>query len=289
MTDPSDGVQQNLADRIFQTPVIVFRNVTDDRHGVAVRRPIRVLYVVQNFVRRSSTQRNSRQRSTARVSAVKLRVQTNRQFSAFGNRKQFRILDSQFTRARIVRARHIKLVLATVPRCAVNNAAVRREPCVANPAGAKRNLLILGQRSASTCFADPPSQRECNTGQYQNCSRPNQHSAARSNFREATTSRATRHFRGTPRKSRKMLQIKRNVAGRMKSRLWIFLQAMMNDSLQRRRNISIRLRQLRRLFLQNRTHRVGGSLAMKRLLARKHLVENRAKTKYVRPRIKPHP
>jgi len=64
-----------------------------------------------------------------------------------------------------------------------------------------------------------------------------------------------------------MFEIERNVAGGMKARLGILLQAVVHDAFQRRRNIAIGLAQLRRLFLQNRTHRIRGSIAVERPLA----------------------
>src|SRR5271156_3940645 len=88
VTYPVDAVEQHLAYRILQTPMIIFRHITNDRHGVAIRRPLGVLHVVQYLVWRSTAQRNPRQRSTARVAAVIYGVEPDRQFSAFGDREQ---------------------------------------------------------------------------------------------------------------------------------------------------------------------------------------------------------
>lgn len=78
-----------------------------------------------------------------------------------------------------------------------------------------------------------------------------------------------------------MFQIKRNIARGMKARLGILLQTVLHNALQRRRNVTICLAQLRRFFLQNRAHRVGGSVAMEGALAGEHLVENRSKAENV--------
>ena len=54
----------------------------------------------------------------------------------------------------IVSARHVELVVATVPGCAVDHAAIGREAGVADGAGAEGDLLVFGER---TCALPWPS------------------------------------------------------------------------------------------------------------------------------------
>ena len=82
-----------------------------------------------------------------------------------------------------------------------------------------------------------------------------------------------------------MFEIKRYVAGGMEARLGVLLQAMLHDALQRWRNIAIGFGQVRRVFLQNRAHRIGGRVTVKCAFARQHLVENCPKAEYVGARI----
>src|SRR5580658_3587532 len=97
MTHPVDAVEQHFADGILQTPMIIFRNVVDDRQTVAVGGKVGVSYVVQHLAWRSSTQRHPCQRSASRVAAVILGVEPDGQLSGLGDRKQLSILNSQFS------------------------------------------------------------------------------------------------------------------------------------------------------------------------------------------------
>ena len=85
-----------------------------------------------------------------------------------------------------------------------------------------------------------------------------------------------------------MFEIECDVAGGMKARLGILFQAMLHDAFQRRRNIAIGFAQVRRVFLQDRAHRVGGGFAMKRPLAGKHFVEDCSEGENVGARINRH-
>src|SRR6266849_10326251 len=119
MADPVDAVEEHLPDRILQTPVSVLRYVTDYRHILPVRRPVRVLHIVEHFSRRSAAHWNPRQRSRLRKAAKAHRVEPNRQFPALRDGQQFRALYPEFARARVIRAPHIQLAFASVPRSAV--------------------------------------------------------------------------------------------------------------------------------------------------------------------------
>src|SRR5208282_6165971 len=113
------------------------------------------------------------------------RVEPNRHFSSLGDRKQLRVLYSQLARSWIVRARHIKLVVATLPRCAVNNAAVGRKAGVADGTGTKRDLLVLGLRRARAGLSSPPTEaihRTCDNQTGRECE---QKPAARLDFSNA--------------------------------------------------------------------------------------------------------
>ena len=168
VADPVDTVEQNLPNGILQTPVAVFRNVSHHGHVYAVCGPVCVLHILQHFSWSSPAQRNPRQRPGPRIAAVTHRVEPDRQFSALGDRKQFRILQSEFARARIIRARQVQLVIPALPRCAVNHAAIGRKPRIPHRPRTKRNLLIFSQRRRSAASPQPPAhtkhhQRQCQT------------------------------------------------------------------------------------------------------------------------------
>src|ERR1019366_3537010 len=171
--------------------------------------------ILQYFSRRSPTQRDPPRRASSRGAPVIHRVEPKRQFSALGDRKQFRILQPQFARARIVRARHIKLVFATLPRRAIDDSAVGREPGIADGAGAKRDLLVLGLRRAGAGLTSPPTKtvhRACDNQTGCQCE---QKPATRLDFSNASTSR--RWSGRAPGKPGKMFEIKRNIACGMKA------------------------------------------------------------------------
>src|SRR5580692_9296044 len=65
----------------------------------------------------------------------------------------------------------------------------------------------------------------------------------------------------------------------------ILLQAVPHDAAECRRHRAIRLRKFRRIMFQNRAHGLDGTIALKRALPRKHLVQNRAKAEQVRAMI----
>ena len=78
-----------------------------------------------------------------------------------------------------------------------------------------------------------------------------------------------------------MFEIESDIAGRMEARLGIFLQAMLHDSFECRRDITIGFAEVGRIFLQDGAHRVGSGVAMECSLAREHLVENRTEAEDV--------
>src|ERR1019366_758592 len=179
------------------------------------------------------------------------------------------------------RARHIKLVVAAVPRCTVDNAAVRRKSRVADRARAKSDLLILGLRRMTARASAPPPETINQTRKREPSRDPSQKFVARLAHRKARATARRRDPRRAPGKPREMFEIKRNIAGGMEARLGVLFQAVVHNALQCRRNIAIRFTQLRRIFLQNRTHRIRGSVSMERPFAREHFVENCPKAEYV--------
>src|SRR5260370_3599631 len=107
--------------------VFVWGREGDIRHGLAVRCPVRVLYIVQDFSWSTPAQGHPCKCSSSRIAAKINGVEPNRQLSSVGDRKQFCTLQPDFARARIVGARKIQLVFASLPRGAVNNAPVGRK------------------------------------------------------------------------------------------------------------------------------------------------------------------
>src|SRR5262249_20380172 len=72
---------------------------------------------------------------------------------------------------------------------------------------------------------------------------------------------------------RERLEVERHVASGLESLRRLLLEAVRDDSVDRRRNAAIRRRELRRLLRQDRDHRVGGGGLGEGALSRKHLVE----------------
>src|SRR5579862_2096068 len=146
MADPVDAIQKHMPDWIFQPPMMVLGHEPNQRHVVPVGGPNRVLNVVEDLTRRSSAQRNASQGSGASVASVKSSVETDCQLPALRNRKEFRVFQAEFARAVVVGARHVKLIIATVPGCAIDDASVRSKAGIADRPGAKRNLLVIGRK-----------------------------------------------------------------------------------------------------------------------------------------------
>src|SRR5215471_1742466 len=71
----------------------------------------------------------------------------------------------------------------------------------------------------------------------------------------------------------------------MEPLLGILLETVTNDPLETGRHALVRHRQIGRVLLENRRHGVGRRVALKRPLSRKHLVENRSESEYVRSGI----
>src|ERR1041385_5794633 len=118
MADPANAVKQHFAAWIFQTPVSIFRNEANNRK-VATRGPNCILDVVQNLAGSATAQRNPGQCASFGISAQAYRVQTDRQFSAFGDRKQIRVFQAKFASAILIRTGQVELVGSSVPGCVI--------------------------------------------------------------------------------------------------------------------------------------------------------------------------
>ena len=90
-------------------------------------------------------------------------------------------------------------------------------------------------------------------------------------------------MRCSPRRRRELLRkTECDVSGRLESTLAVLLQAMLDDPLESRGNVSPRLRELRRLPHQDRRHRLGVRVSLERFPAREQLVEDRPEREDVR-------
>ena len=78
-----------------------------------------------------------------------------------------------------------------------------------------------------------------------------------------------------------MFEIEGDIAGGLEAILGILLQAMLHDSLERRRDIAIRFDEIRRILFQDGAHRVGGGVAAGMRACREHLVEDCAEAEDV--------
>ena len=84
------------------------------------------------------------------------------------------------------------------------------------------------------------------------------------------------------------LQRKPQIAGRLESRRRTLLETAIDDPLQSRRNMTFCERKVRRILLQDRSHRLGARFALKRATARQHFVEHEAEREDVRAVISGH-
>ena len=71
----------------------------------------------------------------------------------------------------------------------------------------------------------------------------------------------------------------------VESLLGILLEAVADDALEAGRDVLVGDGEIRRIFLQDRRHRVGGRVAVEGALAREHLVEDRAEGEDVGARV----
>ena len=81
------------------------------------------------------------------------------------------------------------------------------------------------------------------------------------------------------------LEIERDVVRGVESLLGALLEAVAHDALEARRDVLVRDREVRRVFLQDRRHRVRGRVAVEGAAAREHLVEDRAEGEDVAARV----
>ena len=71
----------------------------------------------------------------------------------------------------------------------------------------------------------------------------------------------------------------------MEALLRVLLETVPDDALEAGRDVLVRDGEVRRVFLQDRRHRVGGRVAVERAPAREHLVEDRAEGEDVAARV----
>src|SRR5665213_745186 len=83
--DPVNTVKKHLANRIFQTPVIVFRDVPNHRHTFGIRRPVRVLHIVEHFSGRSAAEGYPRKGAGSSVTTEGHGVKPDCQFPVLRN------------------------------------------------------------------------------------------------------------------------------------------------------------------------------------------------------------
>jgi len=81
-------------------------------------------------------------------------------------------------------------------------------------------------------------------------------------------------------------KVEGHIARGLKAFRRVFLETMMHDAIERRRNRAQRLGQRRRFFFQDRAHHFDRAIAGERAFAAQHFVENRAKAKNIRTLIR---
>ena len=80
-------------------------------------------------------------------------------------------------------------------------------------------------------------------------------------------------------------EVPREIAGRGKALLRILRQASLDDPSQRRRHLGAHFPDRFGLLPDDRRHRLGRRLALKRLPARRDLVEDRSERELIRPEV----
>ena len=183
-----------------------------------------------------AAQWNPRQRSGVRITTEPHHVLQDCQFSTFRNRQQFRILNPQLAGARLIGAHDVELILSSVPRSAVHDAAVGSEPRSAHRASSKCDLLKLRQSWFHAVASHPPGQprRRDNQGCYRDkrqASTPSRESIVRIGI--GVDNCCLRAGSRCCRAIRQRLQIERHIARRLKALRRILLQAMPDKPLER--------------------------------------------------------
>ena len=85
--------------------------------------------------------------------------------------------------------------------------------------------------------------------------------------------------------ARKRLDVEREVVRRVEPLLGVFLQAVADDPLEAGGDRLVRDGEIRRIFLEDRGHRLARRVGVERALAREHLVEDGAEREDVRARV----
>ena len=89
-----------------------------------------------------------------------------------------------------------------------------------------------------------------------------------------------------PERARKGLEVEGEVVRRLEAPLRVLLDAVADDALEPRRDVLIRDGQIRRVFLEDRGHRLAGRVGVEGALAGKHLVQDRSEGEDVAPPVR---
>src|SRR6185369_1104574 len=182
------------------------------------------------------------------------------------------MFQSNGTRARVISPDQVKLTIASIPRGAINNVAIARKAGIAHGTSVESNLFVFRGTNAAATVHPREESSAC---------QENQHSAYNRCRFEVRTFCCPRCRDGAWLNSRgglgQRLQAKRQIASRLEALRRVLFQAMSNNAVERRWNVASGLAELRHVFLQYRSHGIGGSFAMKCLLAGDHFIKNSTK------------
>ncbi len=275
--DPARGLVEDLPDGILEPDLPAV--LTNDGETPAVRGPVGPEHVLEDLLRRAAAGHpQARQRARARERDGAVAIQRNGHLTRWRHGEHFRVQEAEGTGLRAVESRDEDLERAPIPtRRVEDRLAVRRESRRTDRPAAERELVKLRGRHVAGAFSEPVGRRH-----------PRQREGHADEKRKATAaeSRHARVERGPRRRGAgERLEVEGEVVRGVKPLLGVLLEAMPDDALEPRLHVLVRRREIRRLLLEDRRHRLRGRVAVKRPRARECLVEDRTEGKDVRARV----
>ncbi len=255
------------------------RRVAHDGEA-AVGRPVRVDDVVRDLPRGASG--NWRPGERSRETAVPHPgAQLQRKLAAARNRDERGALLAQARRFGLSRLGGVHVGRLPVPESSVVNCApVRREPGGSHRSAAPGQPLETGEVCFSAAAREERDDSDNRDGSGAGDDRRDSPSTS-----PRSRLRPSRRDSGRLRETGNRLQGEREVAGGLESLARALLEAVRDDALESGRKLRPGGREVRRVGLQNRAHRLDGRVSGECSLPGEHLVEDRAERKNVAPLV----
>ena len=259
MAHPAVGLENQLADRKLQP--LELADLPDDGEFLPVGGDVRVRHVLQDLARRAAPQRHACEGAAAHPVAAVHAAEKQCHLAGPGD-SEHRGAGGQVESPRLdrVEARHVRAQRLVPPgRPEDDGLSVGREPRVLDEAAVIRDLADArrGRRTKAAAEKQPGPERDDDRGGGE---RRRQHPAGRSRRRADARRTLAAHRR---------LERKGEVARRVEPVFGLLLQAVAQNPLDRGSEPARRLRELRRVLLRDRGHRLGRRVAAEGPFARR--------------------